>query len=366
MEENSSHLQVAVVDDDATLLSMLSELLTEEGYLVEGFSDGRGAQEAAYKKHFDIFITDINMPELSGIELLRYLRDEIHSSAEVIIMTAHAQLNSAIEAVQLGAFDYLQKPFDDLDKVIGLVNQAAQKILIKRREDNMVKSVIQRTKELLQQQLTERVPQSLQKILDRTEEMAKKLQKPTAPGEQKGDDHVLSGDIQDIGLANLLQMLGTMGKSGVLQMRGDNWNGEVWFRNGSMIHARYGRVLGEKAIFRLLNDDKGQFVFRLTHSNPPQEEIKGSTDKIILTCLSSLDEFKRLGKRIPPDHLFLHFQPQGGRSLSPEDQFAAELVTRYPRVGDVLDYSPKSDLDTVYSLIRLRVEGFLEISLAPF
>lgn len=365
--ENDLHLRIAVVDDDATLSSMLSELLTEEGYIVEEFSDGSHAKEAAYKKHYDIFITDINMPELSGIELLRYLREEIRSPAEVIIMTAHAQLNSAIEAVQLGAFDYLQKPFEDLDKVLSLVNGAAQKLLAKRREDNMVKAVMQRTKELLQQQITEKVPQSLQKILDRTEQMVKKLQNPTAPGEQKGEDHVLVGDIQDIGLANLLQMLGTMGKSGVLDMVENGQRGEVWFRNGGMIHARYGKVLGDKAIFRLLNVDSGQFVFRLTKNQPSQEEIQGPTDKIILSCLGSLDEYRRLGKRIPPDNLLVHFKPMGGgKSLAPEDQFAAELATRYPRVGDILDYSSKSDLETINSLIRLRMEGFLDISLAPF
>lgn len=357
----ATHLRVAVVDDDTTLLAMLNELLTDEGYVVSSFSDGIHAQKAAYHSGFDLVLTDVNMPGLSGIELLRYLR-EIGSKAVVIIMTANADLQSAIEAVRLGAFDFLTKPFDDIHNVVKLVNKAADKILGDMRHEQMVQAVIEKTKQIIAYQKPQNLTDDLKDLVQRTDQLVRDLQ-PHAAGENYNDQPI-AGNLQDLGLANLLQMLSVVGKSGVLLLHthgvlGD-LSGEVWFTNGRIVQIRAGRVRRAKALSRLLVQEKGEFRFMLV-DDAPDDEVQTSTDGLILDCLRCLDEFRRLGPRVPPAELYLRIKPPLPKDLQEADRQTLEMIMRYSKVGDVIDYSSAQDVDVINSLIRLRLKGVLDV-----
>jgi two-component system response regulator MprA len=107
----SSSKRVLVVDDEPGTRALIWDILSEEGYDVHLCSGGEKALEFLERRPFDLILTDIRMPGISGMELLTRVRAKA-PGARVILMTAYASLDSAIEAVRGQAFDYLVKPFD--------------------------------------------------------------------------------------------------------------------------------------------------------------------------------------------------------------------------------------------------------------
>ena len=107
--------KILVVDDEKSIRDSLKLILEEEGYSVDTASDGEEALELINKENYDLVISDIKMPKLDGIELLNKI-SKLSPSTFFIIMTAYASVNTAIDALRQGAFDYLIKPveFDDL------------------------------------------------------------------------------------------------------------------------------------------------------------------------------------------------------------------------------------------------------------
>jgi DNA-binding NtrC family response regulator len=103
-------IKVLVVDDEVDICRALEFLLIKEGYDVATANDGERALEMFTKKGFDIVITDLKMPGMSGMDLLKEIQ-AVSSSVPVIIMTAFASVESAVEAMKLGASDYIVKPF---------------------------------------------------------------------------------------------------------------------------------------------------------------------------------------------------------------------------------------------------------------
>ncbi len=105
---------VLLVDDEEKILKALGRALRDEGHEVVATSSAREAQRLLQERAFDVFVVDNRMPEKSGLDLIR---DLVSATTEgerpqILMMTAHATVESAIEAMRLGAFDYLQKPFE--------------------------------------------------------------------------------------------------------------------------------------------------------------------------------------------------------------------------------------------------------------
>ena len=103
--------QILVVDDEANLRRVLTAQLTRDGYDVHSAEDGEAGLAFLREHHIDLVITDLRMPKLDGMDLLRAaLRDD--ASRPVVMMTAHGTVDTAVEALKTGAFDYITKPFD--------------------------------------------------------------------------------------------------------------------------------------------------------------------------------------------------------------------------------------------------------------
>ena len=100
-----------VVDDEPNIRRVLSTLFTREGWRVHAFENGEAALNALADSDVDVIVTDLSMPTISGTDLLRRLRER-GVTAPVLVMTAFGTIASAVEAMKLGAFDYLCKPFD--------------------------------------------------------------------------------------------------------------------------------------------------------------------------------------------------------------------------------------------------------------
>jgi putative nucleotidyltransferase with HDIG domain len=124
--------RILIVDDEEMILSVLSQRLTREGYSCVTARNGKEALNHFYKDTFSLIISDINMPEMGGIELLKKLK-AVHPNVLVIMVTAYPEVDLAIEAMRLGAYDFIIKPAD-LELVILSVKKAMEK---KRLEEEL-------------------------------------------------------------------------------------------------------------------------------------------------------------------------------------------------------------------------------------
>ena len=134
---DNNTIKIIVVDDEQIVLSLVCDTLDEEGYQVESASNGMEALEKIKEKEFDLIITDIRMPHMSGIELVKQTREK-YPDISVIFMTGYANLNTAKDAIKQGAVDYIMKPFE-----IHEMRQAVQNTVKLRREADQKDSVKQ-------------------------------------------------------------------------------------------------------------------------------------------------------------------------------------------------------------------------------
>jgi DNA-binding NtrC family response regulator len=117
---------ILVVDDEKNQREILETILSGEGYDVTTASSGEAAMKFVESRRFDLVLTDLKMTGMSGLELLKELTN-FDKSIIVILLTAHGSVDSAVDALRLGAFDYLQKPYDK-DKLLETVSRALQKL----------------------------------------------------------------------------------------------------------------------------------------------------------------------------------------------------------------------------------------------
>ncbi|MEM8962276.1 MAG: sigma-54 dependent transcriptional regulator [Acidobacteriota bacterium] len=117
--------RILVVDDEAGLREFLAEALVGAGHDVRVASDGVEALDRLAAESFDLLMTDLKMPRLDGMELLRRL-EGTRADMEILVLTAHGSIDSAVEAVKLGAFDYLKKPIHGPDELRQVVAAALE------------------------------------------------------------------------------------------------------------------------------------------------------------------------------------------------------------------------------------------------
>src|SRR3954451_17031782 len=114
--------QVLIVDDEPNLRKILSAQLSRDGYDVLTAEDGEQGLSVLREHHIDLVVTDLKMPKVDGMTLLREaLRED--PELPIVMITAHGTVDTAVEALKLGAFDYLTKPFDK-DEVRQIVAKA--------------------------------------------------------------------------------------------------------------------------------------------------------------------------------------------------------------------------------------------------
>ncbi|MBW2242545.1 MAG: sigma-54-dependent Fis family transcriptional regulator [Deltaproteobacteria bacterium] len=127
--------RVAILDDETRLVGILEMLLRREGYDAIGFGEPERAIEALAEGRFDLLLTDLRMPGMDGIQVLERVR-EIDPNLPVIVLTAHASIETAIRAVRLGAFEYVEKPFNN-DGLRALVARALEHTRLRRENQHL-------------------------------------------------------------------------------------------------------------------------------------------------------------------------------------------------------------------------------------
>ena len=132
--ETDNTIKILLVDDEEKFLKAVSDRLSIKGFDVTTATNGDDAIEAAKKGGFDVAVLDLQMPGMDGTEVLKMLKRS-HKFIEIIMLTGHATVDSAVECTRLGAFKYLEKPYD-FEKLVEGLKEAYHARMSKKFEHN--------------------------------------------------------------------------------------------------------------------------------------------------------------------------------------------------------------------------------------
>jgi CheY-like chemotaxis protein len=233
--------KILIVDDNPSVLKLLNISLSKAGYNIVEADNGETAFDVANKEHPDLIISDIMMPQMDGIELCWMIRENSEIPlVPFIFLTSFDDSEMEIRGFRAGADEYLSKPIDR-------------------------KELLERVEELLER------TGKLKTIEDTTD--AKKA---------------FSGDLNDLSIVELVQMLNLNKKSGILRIDGEI-NGEIYLKEGQLFGAKTSSNTGEEAIYELVTLTKGNFNFELSDKDLDQN-IKNSTMNVIMEACRIMDE----------------------------------------------------------------------------
>jgi len=138
--------KILVIDDEKSIRNTLKEILTYEGYEVTEAQDGSEGIKFAEKEKFDIILSDIKMPKMDGLEVLERLQ-ETAPETPVVMISGHGNIDTAVEAIRKGAFDYISKPLDLNRMLVTIRNAMDRSVLVK--ETKTLKRKIYKTNEIV-------------------------------------------------------------------------------------------------------------------------------------------------------------------------------------------------------------------------
>ena len=124
--------KIIIVEDEESILTMLSEFLSSNGYIVEPFLESKKALFALKSNEYDVLITDLSMPHIDGLQLINYIQKEYLNTLGIVI-TGYGSLDTAISAMRWGAFDYILKPFQ-FEEVLTILESAMYYTKLMRSE----------------------------------------------------------------------------------------------------------------------------------------------------------------------------------------------------------------------------------------
>ena len=109
-DNKSSQKRLLIIDDEKNMRHMLSSLLKESGYRVDTASDGAVAMDMVDRTIYDFILCDLKMPNMNGMDFFKTARDKLWATT-VIMMSAYGSIDTAVEAMKQGAYDFISKPF---------------------------------------------------------------------------------------------------------------------------------------------------------------------------------------------------------------------------------------------------------------
>ena len=231
---------ILIIDDEKAIRKTLSEILSFEGYKIDEAADGEEGLKRFSEKNFDLVLCDIKMPKLDGIEFLEKAR-EINADIPIIMISGHGNIDTAVEAVKKGAFDYVSKPPDLNRLLITLRNATEKQSLV--TETKVLKRKVGKVQEMVG------TSNSIGKIKDTIEKVA-----PT-------DARVL-----------------ITGDNGVGKELVARWIHEKSSRNsGPMVEVNCAAIPGELIESELFGHEKGSFTSAIKQRIGKFEQANGGT-----------------------------------------------------------------------------------------
>ncbi len=275
--------KILIVDPDPTTARQLAPALRQRGYQVHGARDGTRALEVAILRFPDLVLFDERTPLLDARTFLRILRTNPRTERIPVVLTGQS---ADPDKVRVGAF--LKKPFNQ-DEVLARIEQVFRKV-----------------------------------------EAARAV---------SGEGRELEGNLAQIPLSDLLQILAVNRKSGTLSVEREGALGEIALADGRVAEARVGAASGEKAVYRLLGWREGQFAF-VPGPPPAERRMDRKLDELLLEGLRQSDEAALLLPALPApgDLLELAVAPaEIPAGLHPVTEEVVALLERPRPFAEVLD-----------------------------
>lgn len=238
-----------LVDADPESLRVMEVSLRNAGFSVTTAAHGGDALEKCQISQPDLVLSDTEMPAMDGYELCRRMKADARlADVPFIFLTAQRSVEHKVRGLELGVDDYLTKPI-------------------------YTKEIVTRVKILLQKKEKDRL--------------------------EKRERARFAGSLSDLGLVDLVQTLMLGRKSGALRVTADGREATVWFREGAVVDCAVGQARGERAFYRLLELQEGEFGIDF---GPVEREarIGGSTQNLLMEGMRRLDEKARLLEALPP------------------------------------------------------------------
>lgn len=221
--------RLLVVDDEPNVIRSLTRMLELEGFETLGVTSGAEAIEHYRRDNFDLALVDLEMPDVKGLEVLRAIK-EYDPAAKVIIFTAYGTKDNVVDALRLGAAEFLEKPLN-------------------------IKTLTATVQELLKQDTGQAV---------------------------QGNLHTLS-------LPSIIQINCEERNEARLHLRRQGEDASLFFADGNVVHAELGPYVGEEAVYKLLRWETGNFKLEKGVS-PPERTINVGWTGLLLEGMRRIDE----------------------------------------------------------------------------
>ncbi len=131
---------ILIVDDEVSFRSVIVDLLKEDGFYCVGAESGEEALSILEKERFEIVFSDLRMPGIDGITLLREIKNK-DASIAVVMVTSHSSIDSTIEALRLGAYDYIIKPLENIELVSAIIKRISEKLSLEKEKELLLEDL---------------------------------------------------------------------------------------------------------------------------------------------------------------------------------------------------------------------------------
>src|SRR5512133_3677096 len=303
--------KILIADPDAATVRALAPALRQRGYQVHAARDGSRALQIAILRFPDLVLLDERCPLLDARAFVRILRTNPRTERIPVILPGESADD---ERGRLGTF--LRKPFN-LDEVLARIEQAFRRV--------------------------------------------------DAARAVSGESREIEGNLAQIPIVDLLQILAVNRKTGRLTVEREGERAEIALKEGRVVDARMGIAQGEKALWRLLTRREGQFAF-VPGAPLGAERIDRKVDELVLEGLRQADEVARLLPALPAPgdlvELAVHASeiPAG---LHPVTEEVVALLGSPRRFGEVVDRCTASDLEAMRALVALLEHGYARRAGSP-
>jgi DNA-binding response OmpR family regulator len=303
--------KILIADPDPTVVRALAPALRQRGYQVHAARDGSRALQIAILRFPDLVLFDERCPLLDARTFIRILRTNPRTAGIPVVLAGEA---TDLDRVRLGT--YLRKPFNP-DEVLGRIEQILRRV-----------------------------------------EAAKAV---------SGESREIEGNLAQIPLVDLLQILAVNRKTGRLAVEREGEQAEIALEQGRVVDAHMGAAAGEKALYRLLSRREGRFAFV---PGPPgaEERIERKVEELVLEGLRQADEAARLLPSLPRPHEILELTVDPSEippGLHPVTEEMVALLDEPRRFEEILDRCRASDLEAMRAVLALLERGYARRAEGP-
>ncbi len=302
---------ILIADDDEKVVALLRSSLQKEGYQTSEAFDGAAALELAKKQLPDLILADVTMPEMDGFEFCRRIREnDATAHIPFIFLTAKGELNDKVQGLNLGADDYIAKPFH--------ISEVTARI----------KSILQRMMMLSQHP-------------------------------QTAEESDLKGNLEQMHLPEVIQTLSMNQKTGGLKINSNNRTGKIYFESGEVVQASLDQFKGEEALYRILIWDEGMFEFE-TSDTSNQPPIGKTTTSLLMEGFEERDEFFKYKKAMPSFSFSVKIVSHSSEDSKPTTQKVLTLIDGHRTIQEIIDQNSMNYLLTTKILYTMFKKGLIE------